>query len=72
MRTLFLGLALVASVVACHDDPLAPPGTVHVRITTYGADPDSDYEIQAAGRSYAATSTDTKASIAEKGVCPLR
>ena len=58
MRVSLAALALAATLVlACGDDPVRPPGTVRVMLTTTGADADVAYEIRTAGRAITVPST---------------
>lgn len=67
MRVFPVALALVASLaIACGDDPVRPPGTVRVLLTTTGADADVTYEIRTAGR--AITVPSTSATIEVPGI----
>ena len=66
MRVSLVALALTAGLVlACGDDPVRPPGTVRVLLTTTGADADAAYEIRTAGRAITVPSTQATVEVSD-------
>lgn len=64
MRASLVALAVLASLtIACGDDPVRPPGTVRVLLTTTGVDADVAYEIRTAGRAITVPSTSATIEI---------
>jgi len=59
-------LALLAFAAACDGrDPLGPPGSVRVDITTTGIDRDAAYEVVADGQAHAAAGTPATVTIGD-------
>jgi dipeptidyl aminopeptidase/acylaminoacyl peptidase len=65
MRKLFLALVVGALAIACGDDPLGPPGTLLVRVTTTGVDRDAAFAVRAGGETHATIGSPATVQINE-------